>query len=98
MSISKFESKKGETKKLRFLLKWDEPSIEEYTLLIGSPTSPLPRRRECQPCIARAAASRLALPGPGVWFKLVWQKEDYAVKDHTKSSKKALRERKVASY
>lgn len=36
-----------------------------HTLIIGSPISPFPkRRRECQPCIARAAASLSALPDP----------------------------------
>lgn len=35
-----------------------------HTFIIGSPTSPAPRRWACQPCIARAAASLLALPGP----------------------------------
>jgi len=35
------------------------------TLIAGSLTSPLPLRRcECQPCIARDAASLLALPDP----------------------------------
>ena len=39
--------------------------LPPQTFIIGSPTSPFPRRRwECQPCIARAAASLLALPDP----------------------------------
>ena len=39
------------------------------TLIIGSLTSPLPRRRcECQPCIARAAASLRALPDAEAWI------------------------------
>lgn len=37
--------------------------------MIGLLTSPLPRKRsECQPCIARAAASLRVLPDPEAWI------------------------------
>jgi hypothetical protein len=41
----------------------------QQTLMIGLLTSPLPRKRsECQPCIARAAASLRVLPDPEAWI------------------------------
>jgi hypothetical protein len=41
----------------------------QQTLTIGLLTSPLPRKRsECQPCIARAAASLRVLPDPDAWI------------------------------
>lgn len=63
------EGEKGKTNENQKLENTQVQFIElksyPHTLIIGSPISPFPkRRRECQPCIARAAASLSALPDP----------------------------------